>query len=356
MAKKAFYERIRDIDRRLIFLFIALSVIIPLIFDLYFPEEATPMVQGVFDKIDNLPDGSRILIDCSYDPASMPELQPMATAWVRHAFVKKHKVYTTALWPIGQQMAVNTLNESVDFMKRLEPDRRIVYGEDYVNLGFKSGGPGVIKVILTNIGALYSTDINGTNIADIPMMRGVTNLKSFDLIISISAGFPGSKEWIQFGSDPAGVAICSGSTAVQTPLLYPYFPQQLVGVLGGLKGAAEYESLLFAKLRKRLTTRLPLMPEVLTAEVARLQADRQIDEELREKLIAEKNAQLVALKAVDIEKLNDRELVDLSVGIFGYTQKGIRRMGPQAIAHMVIVLFIVIGNITFFIDRRRSKQ
>ncbi len=356
MAKKTLYERVRDIDRRLIFLFIALSVIIPLVLDLYFPETATPMVEGVFDKIDSLPDGSRVLIDCSYDPASMPELQPMATAWMRHCFLKKHKVYTTALWPIGQQMAVNTLNDSVEFMKRLDPKRRIVYGEDYVNLGFKSGGPGVIKVILTNIGALYSTDINGTNIADIPMMNGVTNLKSFDLIVSISAGFPGSKEWIQFGSDPAGVELVSGSTAVQTPLLYPYYPQQLVGVLGGLKGAAEYESLLFDKVRGRFLERLPEMPEMLTADIARLQADHSLDDKARAQRIGEKNALLVSLRESDLATLSDRNLAELADGVFGYSQKGIRRMGPQAVAHVVIVLFIIIGNVTFFIDRRRAGR
>ena len=38
MAKRTLYQRLRDIDRRFIFLFIALSVVIPLLFKLYFPE------------------------------------------------------------------------------------------------------------------------------------------------------------------------------------------------------------------------------------------------------------------------------------------------------------------------------
>jgi hypothetical protein len=35
---------------------------------------------------------------------------------------------------------------------------------------------------------------------------------------------------------------------------------------------------------------------------------------------------------------------------------GIQMMGPQAIAHIVIMLFIIIGNITFFIERRRERS
>jgi len=312
---KGWYERIRDIDRRFIFLLIALAVILPLVFNLYFPEHPTPMTEEIYDQIENMPEGSRVLIDFSYDPPSMPELQPMATAWVRHCFLKKHKIYATALWPIGQQMAVDSLNEGIEFIKKLDPKRRIVYGEDYVNLGFKSGYQGVIKVIQTNIEALYFTDVNGTHIRKIPMMKGVTNLKSFDLIISVSAGFPGSKEWVQFGGDPSGTPVVSGSTAVQAPLLYPYYPAQMVGVLGGLKGGAEYEALLYQhKLQPLMQARL-----------------------------------------AELGKTSDGELVHLAETELGYSQKAIKRMGPQAVAHLVIILFIVIGNITYFIDRRRGR-
>jgi hypothetical protein len=32
------------------------------------------------------------------------------------------------------------------------------------------------------------------------------------------------------------------------------------------------------------------------------------------------------------------------------------RMAPQAVAHLVIMLLIVVGNITFFVDRRRQRR
>ena len=63
------------------------------------------------------------------------------------------------------------------------------------------------------------------------MMDGVTNLRDMDLILNISAGYPGLKEWIQFGGDPSGVAIAGGVTAVSAPLLYPYYPAQMFGIM-----------------------------------------------------------------------------------------------------------------------------
>lgn len=288
--KKTWYERVQFIDRRIIFLFIALSVIIPLLFKITFPEFASPMVHDVFNGVEALPPGSKVLLAFDYDPASEPELQPMATAWVRQCAKKGHKMYFMALWPIGQQMAVNTINDVIHGeLAYLD----LKEGEDYVNLGFKSGGQGVINVIRTGFEKLYSTDVNGTHINDIPIMNNVRNLSSMDMIINISAGFPGLKEWIQYGADPSNIPIVGGSTAVQAPLIYPYYPRQIIGLLGGLKAAAEYEELMRNKYDE-------FRPDQRNAAIS--------------------------------------------------------RMGPQAVAHITIMLFILIGNVTFFMEKRRNRR
>jgi hypothetical protein len=287
---KGLYERLRDVDRRVIFLAIALAVVVPMLFQVTFPEFPSKMVQDAFDKVESLPPGAKVLLSFDYDPSSEPELQPMATAWVRQCVKRGYKMYIMALWPIGQQMAAQTLEQVLT--KEL-PGANYRKGVDYVNLGYKSGNQGVIKVVLTDFEKLYNTDGDGTYIRDVPAMRGVKNLRAFDLIINISAGTPGLKEWIQFGSTPARVPIVGGSTAVQAPQMYPYYPDQMVGVLGGLKAASEYEELVRRKY-----------PE--------FQDDA-------------KNAAIV-------------------------------RMGPQAVAHIVIILFIVLGNVTYLVDKRRGRR
>lgn len=303
MAEKTgkFYSLVRDIDRRIIFLFMALAIIIPLLIAPSFPEYPAQMVLDTFQEFDRLEPGSRVLMPFDYDPASEPELQPMATAWMRHAFENDLKVYIVALWPIGQNMAEDTLNEvRPEYPMKKE-------GIDYVNLGFKSGGQGVINVMLTDIRKIYPTDVNNKSLDAIPMMKDVKNLKDFDLIVNISAGFPGLKEWVQFGADPSGTRIIGGSTAVQAPLMYPYIPSQLNGILGGLKAAAEYEECL----------------------------DR--------KLCAKKCGQSDPCLETCMAEMRVRD-------------KGKKRMGAQAVAHIVIMAFITIGNITFFIDRRRERR
>ena len=67
------------------------------------------------------------------------------------------------------------------------------------------------------------------------------------MAVDLTSGTPGVEMWIVYGSDRFGFPLGVGTTAVQAPQLYPFMKSnQLVGLLGGLRGAADYEQLLNA--------------------------------------------------------------------------------------------------------------
>jgi hypothetical protein len=284
------YDFLRTLDRRWIFLLVLLAISVPILLGLKFPETPTEQVRNAFEEVERLKPGSRVLLSFDYDPASEGELGPMATAFVRHCCQKRLRMYFMALWPIGPQMADDTIDRVIhrDF-----PD--LQYGRDYVNLGFKPGNEGVIKVIVTDLRQLYTTDARGTNIDRIPMCAGIRTVRDFDLIINVSAGYAGTKEWVQYAASPypKEVRLIAGCTGVQAPLMYPYIPDQLRGMLGAIKGAAEYEALLLEKQYIR-------------------------PDEVR-------------------------------------YQEGLRRMGPQFVGHLLMIALIVLGNVLFVLGRRGER-
>jgi hypothetical protein len=76
-------------------------------------------------------------------------------------------------------------------------------------------------------------------------MRGIRTYGDVAFLINISAGYPGIKEWVQQVVSIYGVKMVGGTTGVSAPEYYPYYQsRQLLGLLEGLKGAAEYEKLL----------------------------------------------------------------------------------------------------------------
>ena len=290
------YEFFLNLDRRWIFLTMFLSVAIPIFYigktGKTFPEVPTALAQQVFDEIDNLNEGDRVLLAFDFDPGSEGELGPMATAFTLHCCKKKLKMYFMALWPLGPQMIEDYAINGV--IKHDFP--HLVYGEDYMNLGFKSGNEGVINVVVTNIRLLYTTDHDGESIDSIPMMQGINDIRAMDLLINISAGYAGTKEWVQYAVTPFpdDIRMVAGCTGVQAPLLYPYIPQQLPGLLGAIKGAAEYEAIVVGKY-------LGDDPDPRYLE-------------------------------------------------------GQRRMGPQLFAHLLMIGLIIVGNIVFFVGRQREQR
>ena len=292
------YDKLKNLDRRWIFLMMFLSVSIPIIIigitGQSFPEKPTQLAYSTFDAIDTLKQGDKVMLSFDFDPASEGELGPMATAFTYHCAAKGLKMYFMALWPVGPQMIDNAIENVI---KKDFPD--MVYGKDYVNLGFKSGGEGVIKVIVTDFLELFSTDAKGTPFKDIPMNKEISSVQDMDLVINISAGSAGTKEWVQYAVTPYPdeITLVAGCTGVQAPLLYPYIPEQLPGLLGAIKGAAEYEKLVFDKYYR-----------------------------------------------------------DEGKVVPGRYQEGVRRMGPQLVAHLLMILLIIAGNFIYFVEKKRGVQ
>ena len=83
-----------------------------------------------------------------------------------------------------------------------------------------------------------------------PVLDGVNSLKDVTYAISLGAGNPGVEAWYVYGKDKYKFELGGGCTGVIAPGLYPLLRSgQINGLIGGLRGAAEYESLIGQKGR-----------------------------------------------------------------------------------------------------------
>lgn len=232
-----------QLDRRYIYLILLIGVTLPLIIPLGFVSEISNLSRKVFSLVETTPENSVVMISFDYEPSTATELQPMAKALIEHAWRKNHKVIAVALWPQGVQMADQVFKHVVVNY----PNKK--YGIDYVNLGYKTGGMVTIQAMGRNMKEVFPADINGKPIDQITMLKNIQKLRNISFIASLSAGDPGLKQYIMAAHDMFGVKVTGGTTAVSTPGFLPYVNDlnQLYGLLGGLKGAAEYEALLNLK-------------------------------------------------------------------------------------------------------------
>ncbi|UJS19520.1 MAG: hypothetical protein L3J18_11465 [Candidatus Brocadia sp.] len=266
-------ERFLRIDRRIIFAIITVAVIVSLILRFELPIPASDPVQGVYGKIESLPAGSHVMIAFDYDPASKEELQPMAIAFLHHCFSRDLKVIGMTHYPGAPGLAEQAMTMVANQYGKKQ-------GEDYVFLGYKPGSASLIINMGENLYSAFPKDFYGNDTMTLPVLQGIDSLREIKFLFDLAAGTT-IETWIAFGKEKYKFELGAGCTAVMGPDMYPFLQsKQLTGLLGGLKGAAEYETL----VRKK-----------------------------------------------------------------GSAVNGMR---PQSVVHVIIIIFVIFGNIIYFTTRR----
>ena len=297
---KNYILKLGNLDRRIIFLLIGLAVLIPLInpnlIDLPLGEDRNTRV--VYDSISNLNTNDKVLISFAYGASTKPEVHPMAVGLLNHLFSQGVKVYIVSLWPespIMAEQAISSVRNSNLFS--------IEDGIDYVMFDYKVGGFVVIKGIADNFRDIYQQDKNGKSINDLPIMEGIYDVTDFDFVFDFSAGVPGNAEWVQYACDPKNVPLSSGCTSIMVTDAIPYVESgQLKGILAGMPGAAEYEKMVY---------------------------DFMVNEQINNNSFINPQGNIIKGKAY-------------------------ARMSAQSVAHLLMVVFIVIGNIAYYYSRKES--
>jgi len=231
---------LRRLDRRWIFLAVGLLVVVPLLTGFHIaPVVPGARARGFYDAIQKVPAGGTVLLAGDYDPGTIAENYPMHLAAVRHLMSRNVKIVAVELYPGGPPLTDRVLHLAGDEYKKRE-------SYDYVNLGYKSGNEAVMSAMgSAGIPRTFPADRRGIPVGKIPVMKGIENFGQIALLVNISAGYPGTKEWVQQVVSRYHVPMVAGVTAVSAPEYYPYLQAgQLQGLLGGMAGAAEYEVLI----------------------------------------------------------------------------------------------------------------
>lgn len=243
--KPDFWTKLLRTDRRVVYVLIFVALTIPFFLKgVQVPIEVQAPAQRLFDYIDGLEAGDGILVSFDYGPSTIPENSPMAAAIAKHCFAKGVRVYATALDITGPMIGARVLRQAAEAFGKKEH-------EDWVMLGFKPGGAQPLIIGMgADVSTVYPTDYQGKALSDIPAMKGFRKLSDLKLAICLSAANV-PESWMAFAGSRYKVPIAAGVTGVMVADFYAYLDTgQLVGLLGGMKGAAEYERLVADNIDK----------------------------------------------------------------------------------------------------------
>lgn len=236
--KASSLQKLLDLDRRWIFLFVLLAAIGARLFEFDLPSRPKKIVEDVYEEIERVHEEEGVfLISMDYDPAGKPELEPMSRAVLRHCFDRGVKVVGMTHNPHGQNLGQTILEETAAEYGR-------EYGQDYVYLGYKAG----FATLIINMGQdfynAFPFDFKGVDVRSYDITKNINSLSDFSYVMSITST-SAWEAWMIFGSEKYRFSYGVGATGVMAPDVFPFLQTgQIKGLLGGLVGAAEYETLI----------------------------------------------------------------------------------------------------------------
>ncbi len=388
-------ERMQQLDRRYIYIVVALAIIIPLMIPYNSDNVTSPPTENLYQMIDSFAgrEDRAVLLSFYHDAATMPELYPMEVAILRHCFERNVKVFTLTWFTSGAPIidfALNSVKEEFPNIKS---------GVDYCNFGYKPQAFAMVLGMGDNIANTMNTDAEGRKLESLEIMKGINNYNEMNLAVEFSGSSAGGM-WITYARPKFGLNVAVGVTAVMAADEYPYLQSgQLIGMLAGLKGAAEYEKLVdvFAAYRepgrdyrirtdadgKKLLPGRPFGREILndestkklinittqtkaeftpaeyTAFLAKYPEQVGLFNSLKEetdgkvivdvtKITPQLRDQMGEYAFEDINRLTRNTIYKFKVARIG--------MNAQSVAHIMIIVFILLGNIGYFIQKARAAK
>jgi hypothetical protein len=244
------------IERVLVVLALMLAVFTTLQFspNLFpLPQTIDVKTSEAYTLLDQAPPQKPVLVIFDYEPAQAGELEPGATAIIKHLLLRGITVVGASTQPVGAALGNNVLEQvAVDLSEHYS----YTYGTHYLTLGYIPGGAVGIGQFAANPSGIFPNTPLGRDFRrDLSTIEGVwhspalsaidpTSLNSFGVIVLVAASPETVRAWMEQAQPRTTTNIVAVISAGAEPLVRPYAEgnaPQLKGLVTGLAGAAQYQ-------------------------------------------------------------------------------------------------------------------
>ncbi len=202
------------------------------------PGQSDAGLLALYNEIESVPPGARVLLAVDYEPALAGEMRMAASSVIEHLMVRGANITLISTVPAGPILGQN-LVETVQLRK---PDYQLA--AHLVNLGYLPGGTTSLLEFSDRPFYAAPLDYQGYKVwGEHPALKDVKTIRDFALVLVLTDSAETGRAWVEQVSPRLGsVPLAMVASAQAGPLLLPYVNSgQVTGMLSGLTGGAMYE-------------------------------------------------------------------------------------------------------------------
>jgi hypothetical protein len=232
---------------------IALVLLMAILWPIVFANQEMPLPDydegsaEVNRLISQLPENAPVLVGFDFEPGLAAELDTAAKPVFDHLLSEGALLTLISTSPSGPILAER-------FIQSFQSDQILIYGLEYVNLGYIPGGAvgllsfienpqGTIPFTIDGLSAWETEERNG-----LPATAGISQITDYSMIILLVDDPDTARMWIeQLGPTITNPQVLTSfvliTSAQLEPVVRPYYessPQPVNGLVVGLRGGAAY--------------------------------------------------------------------------------------------------------------------
>jgi hypothetical protein len=251
MSGQNIWDKLTQLDRRVFYWILFVSLTVPFLTPLGLPITVTPSTRSYYDGLQSIQPGEVVVLSINSGVSAWGDCLPAMVASVYQVHEQGGKLI---VWSIGYNDCDLTWAR-IKVLLANDVFNDWVEGEDYVYFGYCTSQETNVALLRDNIRSVYPKDVRGVNTDDIPLMKNINDASKIKLVMSSDTGDAqiyyirqwknGDVNYVGTGQPPLvgelGIAMNKSGDMVY------YLSGDEFGLVAGSRGAAELESLVGRK-------------------------------------------------------------------------------------------------------------
>ncbi|MFN7171713.1 MAG: hypothetical protein ACK4P3_02870 [Fimbriimonadaceae bacterium] len=242
------YERMQSVPRGVLYIILLVVTSVPLFFSVVVPTQPTNSTVDFYQYMMNIPQGSTIVLESDWTNSTRGESLGQMEALLRLVMERDLKfVLFSAADPQAPQVARDVI-VSINAEREALGLRTYRLWDDWIDLGYFPNLEGFANAMVTDVRRAWAGRTNPnnqgipTNVFQSPVLSKINSLGDFPLYINITGSRTIDILIERMSGRVTLAALVTGVMAPET-LVY-YESRQLVGMIGGLRGTVELETVM----------------------------------------------------------------------------------------------------------------
>lgn len=249
--------RLDQLDRRIVFLFVALALSIPLLLNYSVTPARMQSAEDTFQVVEQVAkeESPFAFVAMDFGPNTKAENETQSSVFIEHLMRQRIPFAVFSLYALAEPFLQNVPEQVAKRLMEENPGETWKYGKDWVNLGYRPGAFLIIQAIpkSENLAELFESDVYGNNLSDLKAFSNIKTLKDISLLGEFTGLTGAFDTYVRFfQQSDYRPRFAHGCTSITIPEAFIYVDSgQLQGLLEGIAGASWYSEMLRRKYPKR---------------------------------------------------------------------------------------------------------